>query len=1552
MWHNCYRMALSITLVLGFVNHGWSQVDIEVTDAEEFNEAYRLQAAGKDTDTPVTIKASYTGNDNPGYDTVTFRSESLESPKTTSPSESHAFVVPKGLNDQQVTITAILSKGKLPVEGATSVKSPRRSSGVVTANADSDDFLPPFIEPDTVTGNTIQQVAATDAKPAQISTTFRILVDSKAPRPLQPVVERYPSGGATLTVDFAEADTKMSTAVLKESYRILEEYQNENRQTYYSIIPIDTVEPTGDGKSVKINVRQLNPGVYYLQVQNVSDLVGNPIPTFKGTSQPDPADVQFRFTVNGGQQRGEQVPYPRFLNEEDKKKEFTTGDRVDTRVVQLYYLRDARQVAEIINRNIQDLNQHSYDEAQRFAAAARTTAADRIDSRRFQETIAVEDAQATRAKENALERAREDYQNFLVEDQKLQELEKQHEAALAQQGVTEKSPLSSLVATSSEAVSTKSKTLADGENSQKMIPKLEALVASLEVDVSKKNDKRIDATADFDKSDRDYKKAKAVSDDMPTEGNNSQTTKLEKERAQNQQALDSATAAWQLATEKLAKAKADLLGAEKIDPEVAQEELLNEQRRLSTLSILQTNDVRLTKRRKVLDAQKEPLEKDLKQLPIDIANAQTKEIKSRNEVVTAEAQELRAAQEQFRREVVAGMADRNSYAKGELTSIDPVTQTTISVVGTSRLQLRGPIKGINKICRMVHQLDSPVGQVKLGIHTVQVNGEHGDRMDFVYERINQEIAHSRFLTNTSGQMFRKAVHEVAAAVALEADQGYLPEGCPPELIEGVSKTRGRRSSKSKIVQVNGEYIDSGLPIDGGIVDGMIVEGQPGIRQTDARMRERRYLYAFFGSDFIGELEEMDSELLNSENKLLSLNSMDTISLAGALFVTAHADHPIRMRIIDRFQELIQGELPERETQYIAALTHVDKCGKSLRNRFREAMKIDNRNNAEIYFNAQRTYHFPNTISFFNDQIPGQGTMNPVQYATVKLAQTLKAQLVAEMELKNHVLERSLLETKEGETEEDLRKRVGVSATLEKVEIDRSATMLDQIVEVIPKCLTFARSDKNSDLGKLTDAEYIRVSSKLKNSVETPTSRKEILERAIDVYPEGPAETFGAMLNYLSERILDEDNTNELQFISWFNILAGPLRTETEEWAKIEPLAVDFYKSVGRAVAARDARIEAEKDWAEAEENVFSKRLLDQFIDEQEEKSVELMEALRSHSSNVDNYLKRLAIAVEDDVAAQFYEPAFQRIRRVSRTWDVTLGQVETTTVLTNNRTLAKVDPAATFEFNLPQRDILLTEALNGSKALATEYGNLLKDGTFLAGTAMLSGAPPAGVVGDNAPIQGIPGLSPQHEFGSELQKLIPDSAIYKFETGTGFEIRPIIQPDGHSIVYGFDYMYSTNVREPVRADEKHLGRIKRHFVHTDVQTSSYELREISRYTVALKASRTDRGVPLFEDLPGVGAAFRPLPSDESSLQTNIILGSSTIYPTVYDLMGLRWSPYVDDLASASIADQKVIQSDRRIEMRTQLLNRTRHKVNGRIGIQSPTGNSLRRVPPGAVIGRP
>ncbi len=100
-------------------------------------------------------------------------------------------------------------------------------------------------------------------------------------------------------------------------------------------------------------------------------------------------------------------------------------------------------------------------------------------------------------------------------------------------------------------------------------------------------------------------------------------------------------------------------------------------------------------------------------------------------------------------------------------------------------------------------------------------------------------------------------------------------------------------------------------------------------------------------------------------------------------------------------------------------------------------------------------------------------------------------------------------------------------------------------------------------------------------------------------------------------------------------------------------------------------------------------------------------------------------------------------------------------------------------------------------------------------------------------------------------------------------------------------MYTTDLLEPTSPDERSLGRVKRHFVNTEVQLGNLEWREISRYEISLKAARNSRGVPLLEDIPVVGLAFRPLPQAKKSIQKNIIIGQATVYPTVEDLFSLR-----------------------------------------------------------------
>jgi len=383
-----------------------------------------------------------------------------------------------------------------------------------------------------------------------------------------------------------------------------------------------------------------------------------------------------------------------------------------------------------------------------------------------------------------------------------------------------------------------------------------------------------------------------------------------------------------------------------------------------------------------------------------------------------------------------------------------------------------------------------------------------------------------------------------------------------------------------------------------------------------------------------------------------------------------------------------------------------------------------------------------------------------------------------------------------------------------------------------------------------------------------------------------------------------------------------------------------------ALLKQDLKVKAAQRTAEESRRPLDhEKFLDMLVDDLEDKYIELLEGTRAHTANVDNYIKRLATALEDDFNTQFYYPAFRGARQASRLWDVTFAQLETESILANNRSFAKVSPAATMEFDLPRRDTLINEAFDVAKATYDDVGALINDPSFLALTAMNSGSPTSsqgigasgGYGSERVLFSGLPSSTAEEllsqsgpgrrDLGSAMESLIPDPAVYKFETGTGFEIRPVIQPDGQAVVFHFNYMYTTNVREPVRADEKHLGRVKRHFIDTDVQLSNYELREISRYQVALKASRTSRGIPLLEDIPLAGILFRPLPQAESSLQQNLVLGQTVIYPTLFDLMGLRWAPAIADLDPLRQSNEEFIVRSRRQALMNRVYDHASSQVD-------------------------
>jgi len=738
---------------------------------------------------------------------------------------------------------------------------------------------------------------------------------------------------------------------------------------------------------------------------------------------------------------------------------------------------------------------------------------------------------------------------------------------------------------------------------------------------------------------------------------------------------------------------------------------------------------------------------DVKALESEVATATLKARQAN------EAEEL-AAKGQFRAEVAAAQADPDTYAPGDMNSVDPVTQVSISVIGEGVLHLRGPRLGVVKLREMIHQLDHPVGQVKIGIMTVQLNGEQGHRMENTLRRMEGHLSRGRFLTYVSEQLLKRAIAETATEVAEDAQLSGYVSGT--KYIDGVGishETYQRHQHDPEKIQ-----------------------------------RWRAYVTAFFGRDFLEGLKDVDPDtpVLDPLNKLLSLSSADSLTLAEAMFVTGLAKHDVRARIVSKFRQSLICDLPQSDLQWIK----VNKIKKGWNPLW---WGEDCTDPDKVLQHAAENYTFEATTAFFRRDYRNDA-LNPLQREVIRLVQGL-------------ALERWL--------------------EAQRTELVQQRELVRQIASA--------------------------------------------------------------------------------------------------DWTK-------------RLSAAEEFLVESE-------------------IDRLTEAHLDAMEAVRGRKAALDRLIKQIVIAVEDDCYAQFYNPAMERIRRATTEWDVELGSVERTTILTNNRAFGKVAPQATYQFDLPKRDILLAEAMQAAYALHQDLGPLVGDPNFATLTKMFSQQSVSGSTVDGTIKNVLPGLDsttdqknllfadstqPQ-KFGTELEKLIPDPAIYKFETGTGFEVRPVVQPDGQSVVFDFNYMYTTDLLEPTSPDERSLGRVKRHFVNTEVQLGNLEWREISRYEISLKAARNSRGVPLLEDIPVVGLAFRPLPQAKKSIQKNIIIGQAAVYPTIEDLLGLR-SP-----AAAGLPVDELPDDLRRLrEAQKQINLQVKDVLGSRTQAAIPISSAI--APPPATTG--
>src|SRR5262249_54817722 len=133
--------------------------------------------------------------------------------------------------------------------------------------------------------------------------------------------------------------------------------------------------------------------------------------------------------------------------------------------------------------------------------------------------------------------------------------------------------------------------------------------------------------------------------------------------------------------------------------------------------------------RKQAEARMAQLEPAIRALQASLQSARAAEVQANEKALDTSAKEQKTRADQSQFEVAAAHTDPDTYAPGKIESPDPVSRVSVSVIGEAVIQLRGPINGVNLIREMVNQIDAPVGQVRVAIHTVQINGERGDRME-------------------------------------------------------------------------------------------------------------------------------------------------------------------------------------------------------------------------------------------------------------------------------------------------------------------------------------------------------------------------------------------------------------------------------------------------------------------------------------------------------------------------------------------------------------------------------------------------------------------------------------------------------------------------------------------------------------------------------------------------------------------------------------------------------------------------------------------------------
>ena len=887
--------------------------------------------------------------------------------------------------------------------------------------------------------------------PSSSSDPISVNIDTVSPRVTSIRQSGQPGGNTVLEINFAERDlattpaTEPGSPANPASYLIT---RAGGRPGFESLdgIPNFQPRPNAEGNKITIDLGALAVDSYQLIIRGVQDSHGNVI-----------VPEVFQFTPVPSGDKVNHVPFPEYTVRplRNKKEIFNPGDRVETRVARLYYYRNAHHVAQIINRNVQSYKQVAVDTATRVAEDARNLAEGKAVDRKQKEAAAIRAAEKTRAAERELAAARK-----TLEDIRAVNAQATLGANAATQAATnstrQASPEVSTLNRQVQTLTTRVSSLATAiSRDQAALANYDMQIATLQEDIAGlKNATSSQVNTDaLTQKEADLKSAEArrktITDRLPTELSDFETASAQ---------IDDLNA--QLAA--LSNASTDLTAASTALGNRAQ--------------LAKTATTEFVAKVSAMEAA--------------VGDAREQERNAQAAMDAAQEVEDRAREDQFRKELALSLTDPNTYVAGDVESRDPVTQVSVSVIGEGLIHLRGPIRGINKIRTMINQIDAPVGQVKVGIFTVQINGEHEDRMEKVAARIEGNIDISRYLTNQSLGLLRRSIQEVAALVIKHTDL----------------EMRGNR-------------------------------------QVD---RDRRYLYAFFGRDFVDELYEMDSEFLHTENKLLSLHSMDTSNQSQAFFILALAKNDVRQMILERFRYLIQCEMPCLEWDFRRSANMTKKA---------QHYKLNSLE--EVTAHVQESYHFNNLHGFFNALVDDSDTMTPMQREFIRLAQIMKSKMVAELEYKQRVIERGLIED-QANTEEELNTALdGVRDDARSLHVKslKNLVLSQEDVTKLTTELAAVLSDLTS-YNVITETtirpqgQYLYDVMKTIDSLDTTTDKQRTLNdvddrnvRAIPV-PPGYSSVINAYLNVRRAREKDSKSTVGKEMLAEINRARESLSSTT------------------------------------------------------------------------------------------------------------------------------------------------------------------------------------------------------------------------------------------------------------------------------------------------------------------------------------------------------------------------------------------------------------------------